>query len=295
MSIHISCQCGESYDLKDEYAGRTLKCSKCGASLQVVSEQGIHENKHSSDSAFNRDKFLLRQKLLTISEKYDVCDEQANPILYVERPAHLLRNLGAALAGIIAGIAFVIFIAMIFRAVPEQLKGFLIVFAIFGWLAVTFVVSILLYKKRNVTIYRDKSKQDPILKILQDKKVEILTATFTLRDTNGDLARFRKNYLYDIFRKRWNCYAPNGSLICVAKEDSLILSLLRRFLGTFFGLLRTNFIIVQGNSDRVIGEFNRNFTILDRYVLDMSADQQHILDRRIAIAIGIILDTGERR
>jgi hypothetical protein len=160
---------------------------------------------------------------------------------------------------------------------------------------VTFVVSILLYKKRNVTIYRDKSKQDPILKILQDKKVEILTATFTLRDTNGDLARFRKNYLYDIFRKRWNCYAPNGSLICVAKEDSLILSLLRRFLGTFFGLLRTNFIIVQGNSDRVIGEFNRNFTILDRYVLDMSADQQHILDRRIAIAIGIILDTGERR
>jgi hypothetical protein len=203
--------------------------------------------------------------------------------------------LGASLAGIIAGIAFVIFIAMIFRAVPEQLKGFLIVFAIFGWLAVTFIVSILLYKKRNVTIYRDKSKQDPILKILQDKKVEILTATFTLRDTNGDLARFRKNYLYDIFRKRWNCYAPNGSLICVAKEDSLILSLLRRFLGTFFGLLRTNFIIVQGDSDRVIGEFNRNFTILDRYVLDMSADQQHILDRRIAIAIGIILDTGERR
>ena len=66
-------------------------------------------------------------------------------------------------------------------------------------------------------------------------------------------------------------------------------------LRAFFGLLRTNFIIVQGDSDRVIGEFNRNFTILDRYVLDMSADQQHILDRRIAIAIGIILDTGERR
>ncbi len=53
MSIHISCQCGESYDLKDEYAGRTLKCSKCGASLQVVSEQGIRENNHSSDSAFS--------------------------------------------------------------------------------------------------------------------------------------------------------------------------------------------------------------------------------------------------
>ncbi|MCP2731981.1 hypothetical protein [Limnofasciculus baicalensis] len=36
----------------------------------------------SIDSVFNRDKFLLRQKVLTISEKYDVCDEEGNPILY---------------------------------------------------------------------------------------------------------------------------------------------------------------------------------------------------------------------
>ncbi|MEB3295531.1 MAG: hypothetical protein VKJ24_20450, partial [Synechococcales bacterium] len=108
-------------------------------------------------------------------------------------------------------------------------------------------------------------------------------------------AKFRKNYLYDIFRKRWQCYGPDGSLICMAKEDSLELALLRRFLGTFFGILRTNFIIVKEQDHQLLGQFNRKFTILDRYVLDMSADPKKTLDRRIAIALGVMLDTGERR
>ena len=45
----------------------------------------------------------------------------------------------------------------------------------------------------------------------------------------------------------------------------------------------------------VIGEFKRKFTILDRYVLDMTSDPQRLMDRRIALALGVMLDTGERR
>mgnify|MGYP006273433707 CR=1 FL=1 len=81
----------------------------------------------------------------------------------------------------------------------------------------------------------------------------------------------------------------------MAKEDSIVLALLRRFIGVFFGILRTNFIIVSGRTERVIGEFNRQFTLLDRYVLDLSPDAERYLDRRIAVALGVMLDTGERR
>jgi hypothetical protein len=45
----------------------------------------------------------------------------------------------------------------------------------------------------------------------------------------------------------------------------------------------------------VLGEFNRKFTVLDRYVLDLTGDEERVLDRRIAVAAGIMLDTGERR
>lgn len=306
MPISVTCSCGKSYNLKDEFAGRQLTCPNCRTLLQVATQPDALPNLTSSrnghvhhqlvDRAFNRDKFLLRQKVLTISEKYDVCDEQGTPVLYVERPAHLFRNLGAIFAGLIAGSISMMLFFTLAGVVPDFLKSVLVLLGVVSWFVVTFVVTVILSQKRHVTVYRDKSKQEPMIKVLQDKKWEFITATFTVRDTQGELAKFRKNYLYDFFRKRWQCYAPDGSLICVAQEDSIILALLRRFLvGTFFGLLRTNFIISQGSSDRVIGEFNRKFTILDRYVLDMSADLHQALDRRIAIALGIMLDTGERR
>jgi hypothetical protein len=64
-----------------------------------------------------------------------------------------------------------------------------------------------------------------------------------------------------------------------------------------FGLLRTNFVIVSGAnaSGQVLGEFNRKFTLFDRYVLDLSPDATRSLDRRVALALGVMLDTGERR
>lgn len=298
MPIRVNCQCGKSYNFKDEFAGRKLKCSQCGVNLQVgsaPSTQTAIDRSSPSDPVFSQNKFLLRQKVWTIAQKYDICDEQGNPILYIERPAHLLRNVAALLGGALAGLMACILLLTLVAVVPESVGAFLVILAVLSLFIVAFVVAIALSKKRHLTIYKDKSKQEPLLKVLQDKKFEFLTATFTLRDTNRDLAKFRKNYLYDLFRKQWHCYAPDGTLICIAKEDSIILSLLRRLLGSLFGLLRTNFIILQGGSDRVIGEFNRKFTILDRYVLDMSADSQYYLDRKIAIALGVMLDTGERR
>src|SRR2546426_2183400 len=60
----------------------------------------------------------------------------------------------------------------------------------------------------------------------------------TVRDRAGrTMALLWKNYLYNIVRKRWYVKAPDGTTLYVAKEDSIILSLLRRFLGPLFGLV----------------------------------------------------------
>ena len=73
-----------------------------------------------------------------------------------------------------------------------------------------------------------------------------------------------------------------------------MLSLLRRVLGSLFGLLRTNFVLIRPDG-ALLGEFNRKFTILDRYVLDLTGDPERYLDRQVALALGIMLDTGEGR
>ena len=295
MSVVVSCRCRNTYTLKDEYAGKLVECPQCGA-VNKAGESTLTP-KSQADALFNRDIFLLRQKHLAINQKYQVSDEQGNAILYVERPTYFWRTLLALIGGWAAmmgvyGVGMTIAAAGVQRGDVGGL-GVLVILAA----PVAFVVvAMALSKRRHVTFYRDESKTQKMFDVLQDKKVQFPMRTFTVRDASGTpLATFKKNYLYNIFRKRWEMRSPNGLIICVAKEDSIILSLLRRVLGPLFGLLRTNFIITRGESDTVFGEFKRKLTILDRYVLDLSPDRRRDLDRRLGLALGVMLDTGERR
>jgi uncharacterized protein YxjI len=296
MSVRVTCQCGTSYELKDEFAGKLVKCPQCGRENRVPGA-GVPVQVQD-DPVFDRDLFLLRQQMLKISSKYDVADEQGHNIIYIERPAHLLRNLGAALAAIIAWfLVFSAFTVIANQGPPNSAaRAILAILGVVLSFVAAFAVGIPLSAKRHVTFYRDGSKRDRLLEVLQDKKWQPITMTYTVRDFRGKpLAQLAKNILFNLFRKRWYVYGPDRRLLYVAKEDSVILSLLRRFLGPLFGLLRTNFIILRPDSEEVIGEFKRKFTILDRYVLDMSGDPQRLMDRRVALALGVMLDTGERR
>lgn len=298
MAVRVTCQCGTSYELKDEFAGKLVKCPQCGRENRVPAlAPAPAAVKPQADGVFDRDVFLLRQQVLRISEKYDVADEQGNKIVFVERPAHLLRNVGAILAGILAAIVVgFAFAALADMAKGSAFEGVLALFAVLGALVALFAVGIALSAKRHVSFYRDQTKRGKLLEVLQDRKWQPITATYTVRDAAGrTLALFWKNYLYNLIRKRWYVKAPNGRTLYVAKEDSVILSLLRRLIGPLMGILRTNFIILRGDSEDVVGEFNRKFTILDRYVLDLKADRSRLFDRRVALALGVMLDTGERR
>lgn len=297
MAVRVTCQCGTSYELKDEFAGRLVRCPQCGRENRVPGVAPATAVTPQADPVFDRDIFLLRQKLLRISEKYDVADEQGQKIVFVERPAHLLRRVGALLGGLIAAAAVGVTLAMLAdTAKGSAFEGVLVLFAVIGALVALYAVANWLSPKRHVTFYRNDTKRDKLLAVLQDRKWQPITATYTVRDPAGrTLALLWKNYLYNIVRKRWYVKAPDGMTLYLAKEDSVILSLLRRLFGQLFGILRTNFIIVRSDSEDVVGEFNRKFTILDRYVLDLKADRNRLLDRRVALALGVMLDTGERR
>jgi len=295
MAVVVSCRCRNTYSLKDEYAGKLVECPQCGA-VNKASESTLTP-KSQADDAFNRDIFLLRQKHLSINQKYQVSDEQGNAILFVERPTYFFRTLFAlGVAWIVMMGVYLMGMALAAASVQQGSVGGLTLVVILAAPVSFVVVAMALSKKRHVTFYRDESRTQKMFDVLQDKKVQFPMRTYTVRDASGRaLASFKKNYLYNIFRKRWEMRAPNGSVMCVAKEDSIILSLLRRVIGPLWGLLRTNFIITRGESDTVMGEFKRKFTILDRYVLDLTADRRRDLDRRLGLALGVMLDTGERR
>jgi uncharacterized protein YxjI len=304
VAITLICECGRRLDFKDEYAGRQVRCPDCDkvntvgnaealAAMAAAAEQG--------DQTWAREKFLLKQKALAIQEKYDVADENGNSLLFIQRPRYIFRGfvaLFAAIAG--AGALFLGASWLVQLLVPD------IEIAPWGPYILTgiwvppflafFVIAIAMSPKRHVSFFRDASMRERVLEIKQDSKWQPIVATFTVCDEKGKvIAHLRKNYLFNLFRKRWVCVSPSGATLLMAKEDSIILSLLRRLLGTFFGLLRAQFILTRGETDVIIGEFNRKFTLLDRYVLDMTRDARRVIDRRLALAMGVMLDSGERR
>lgn len=249
------------------------------------------------DDAFARDRFLLRQQHFAINQKYEVWNEQGQPILFVERPAHLARNLGGLLAGLVAGgvvlVLGFLLLRLLFGSDPQQM-GLLILCVVVLLVAAgaaVVVVGTMLGAKRHITFYRDASKGERLLEILQDEKLAFLVQHFTLRDAAGQpFARFTKNFLWDMLQKRWLCDTLDGTRLCVAKEEFWH-ALLSRTLGKLFPM-SFNFYDANGAP---IGVFNRKFTLLDRYVLDLTGDPGRTLDRRVALAMGVMLDTGERR
>src|SRR5262245_865662 len=211
MSVRVVCSCGTSYELKDEFAGRLVKCPQCGRENRVPALAVAAQTQ--ADPVFDRDLFLLRQQLMRISETYDVGDEKGNKIVFVVRPAHLVQNLGALLA------AAAVFFGSMYGSIavadsfpPGNPVGAIV--AIVGMLVAIIggpAVGIALSAKRHVTFYRDASKRDRLLEVKQDKKWQPITATYTVRDFKGKpIARLAKNWLYNMLRKRWYVYDPAG-------------------------------------------------------------------------------------
>ncbi len=313
MPVTLICsECGGSFRLRDEMAGRKVRCPDCD-SVQIVPALDIEEDLFSPADeevdnglhpAFRRDLFLFRQKVLTLSEKYVVWDEDDRPILYIERPAYIMRQLLGALATIFVfvvtfGLAVIVGLGLSEQVQPKWIAWFAFGILLLIAFALTVLTLIAVVPKRHISFYADESKADLLLQVLQDQKFQFFIATYTVVTPEGEcLGRMKKNYLYDFFRKKWEVLDPEGRLVLFAREDSLLLSMLRRFLGPQMGFLRTNFILLVPDDDGLEvnrGEFNRQFTVFDRYVLDLDRDDPPMIDRRLAVALGVLLDTGEHR
>jgi uncharacterized protein YxjI len=145
--------------------------------------------------------------------------------------------------------------------------------------------------KSHIHVYDTEDKANELLTIY-DKNIMGFNATFEVVDTpTGRTIGFLKRKGWSsLLRRNWVIRDDLNQEIGRVFEDSIIKALVRRSIG----LLKTDFVI-EVNGLGEVGRFVRKFSIRDKYILDLSRDTTKRLDRRMAIAAGILLDTAEKR
>lgn len=161
-------------------------------------------------------------------------------------------------------------------------------------------------RKAPITIFEDEAGKTPMLIAQQDHNWEFRRREYTLVEagSNEVLGHLRRDNLRSLFKRAWTIEDAEGHLIATAREDSTFLAFARRIIDFIpyvgilgFALLKTDFHIFRVNEqgERKVGSFDRKMGLLDKYVLNLREDPERTLDRRIAVTLGVLLDTAEAR
>ncbi len=155
----------------------------------------------------------------------------------------------------------------------------------------------ILYVKRekfkahaHIHVYTDKKRQNEIL-FLKDCTWFSFNARFEVFDpiVNFKVGEVKRKALASLVRPRWIIRDANGHKMGEAYQDSLV----KAFFNLFLRFMKLDFHIkIAGEK---VGKFVRKWSIRDKYLLDLSNDPKKLFDRRLALALGIILDTEENR
>jgi uncharacterized protein YxjI len=153
--------------------------------------------------------------------------------------------------------------------------------------------------KENIRFFADENETQELFHIQAQTWLDTGGSRYDVVDAQeGKIGLLHHVFGKSLLRSTWSVSNALDQEVAVARERSQAMAILRRvidFVPDYGGLIPIpyNFDILAG--DRVIGTMNRKFQVRDRYVLDLSTDADRVLDRRLAIALAVGLDTLQNR
>jgi uncharacterized protein YxjI len=153
--------------------------------------------------------------------------------------------------------------------------------------------------KEHIRFFADDSESQELFHIQAQTWLDTGGSRYDVVDAqDGKIGVLHHVFGKSLLRSTWSVANAAGEEVAVARERSQVGAILRRvvdFVPDYGGLIPIpyNFEILAG--DRVIGGMDRKFQLRDRYVLDLSGDPEKALDRRLAIALAVGLDTLQNR
>lgn len=155
--------------------------------------------------------------------------------------------------------------------------------------------------KEDIRFYTDDSKSHELLRIKARQRFDP-RARYDVTDANGKIGEIQKVFGASLLRSTYALFDSSGAEVARAQEHSIAVALIRRVL-EFIPYIEAvanwlpipyHFDFVRGS--QVLGTHKRQpFKFRDTYTIDLTADADRTLDRRLILAIAVGMDALQAR
>jgi uncharacterized protein YxjI len=152
--------------------------------------------------------------------------------------------------------------------------------------------------REDIRFYGDEQETQELFRIKARNILDMGGSRYDVYAGEQQIGALEHQFRASLLRSTWRVRDASNQEVAVARERSLPLAIARRvidFVPDIGGLIPIPYNFDLLIDDKVIGTMNRKFQLRDRYVLDVSGDHERRLDRRLAVALAIGLDTLQNR
>jgi hypothetical protein len=152
--------------------------------------------------------------------------------------------------------------------------------------------------KEDIRFYADENETQELFRIKARSMLDFGGARYDVLEHDQRIGLLWHKFRESLFRSTWHVGRPDEEEIALARERSTAGAIARRvvdfvpYVGGYVPIPYNFEILVDGE---VVGGMDRKFKVRDQYVLDLSGDRERRIDRRVAVALAVGLDTLQNR
>jgi uncharacterized protein YxjI len=156
--------------------------------------------------------------------------------------------------------------------------------------------------KEDIRFYADDSKKVELMRLKARQRFDP-AARYDVTDASGaPIGQIQKVFGASLLRSTYTLFDHAGNETARVTERSLGVALFRRlvgfvpFIGGFADWLPIPYHFVFKRGDELLGSHTRQaFKFRDTYTIDLTADRERTLDRRLVLATAVGLDALQAR
>ena len=147
--------------------------------------------------------------------------------------------------------------------------------------------------REDLRFFADESESEELFRVKARQVVDVGGRYDVTTPAGERMGVLQRRFAQTLFRTTWAILDADEGPVADVTESSMPRAVLRRVAEIFDVPILYHFsILVEG---RQVGEVRRILTLRDRYVMTLGGDIDRRIDRRLAVALLVVLDALQAR